>query len=320
MTKKMTLKAWNYPIFIAAIVLIQLVLMFHGFDICDEGFSLTFYQQFFNHPESVEYCFVYWLSGLIGGLWYQLFETGGILWFRILTIVFNTATLMLCYQILKNYIKPYYAILGLVMVLFVNDFGFLAFYHNHITAFLAVLSVYYLVKGLQQDRWVLLGISGLILGVNIFARLPNVTLLIFILAIPYTSFVLRKEPLIASIKPVLIMTIGSVLGVLITVLMMYGLNQWSIMENAFEVLFSLGKTDDSGHNMVTLIRVIKNNYVAIFYALCNRRHLYCVCNGLNWLYGCYIHQARHRDHKNNRIFSITHHDLFASWKWRRRSQ
>jgi hypothetical protein len=265
MPKNTFLKTWSYPMYIGIIVLLQVVLMFHGFDVCDEGFSLTFYQQFFNSPESVEYCFVYWLSGLIGGLWYQLFESGGILWFRFLTVIFNTATFILCYQILKKYMHTFYAMLGLAMVLFVNDFGFLAFYHNHLTAFLAVLSVYFLVKGLQDKKWLLLGLSGLILGINIFSRLPNVTLLICVLAIPYTTFILRKEPIMTAVKPTLTMLFGSVLGIILVVLAMHGLNQWTVMENAFSVLFSLGETDDSGHNFMTLIRVIKNNYVAIFY-------------------------------------------------------
>ncbi len=265
MFENVTFKTWYYPVFLGCIVLIQFALMIHGFDVCDEGFSLTFYQQFFNSPESVEYCFVYWLSGLVGGLWYQLFESGGILGFRILTIIFNTATFMVCYQILKNYINKYYVLLGLSMVLFVNDFGFLAFYHNHLTMLLAVLSVYILLKGIQNNRLILIGLCGLILGVNIFARLPNITLLIFVLVIPYTSFVLKKEPLIKSVKPMLSMLLGSIAGVALVILLMKLLNQWDVMENAFSVLFSLGKTDDSGHNILTLIRVIKNNYIAIFY-------------------------------------------------------
>ena len=259
---------WFYPIFIGVVVLLQLVLMVHGFDVCDEGFSLTFYQQFFNSPESVEYCFVYWLSGLVGGIWYRLNETGGVLWFRVLTIIFNTATLMLCYGMLKHLINRYYVMIGLAMVLFVNDFGFLAFYHNHLTAFLAVLGAYVLLKGLEHNKLILLFLSGCILGVNIFSRLPNITLLIFVLAIPYAIVVLRKKSFLTALKPILVMLFGSVMGVALVILAMHLLNQWHIMENAFEVLFILGKTDDSGHNIMALIRVIKYNYLAIFFEAC----------------------------------------------------
>ena len=259
---------WIYPIFIGLVVLLQLVLMIHGFDVCDEGFSLTFYQQFFNAPESVEYCFVYWLSGFVGSIWYGLNETGGVLWFRVLTVIFNTATLMLCYGMLKNLINRYYVMIALAMVLFVNDFGFLAFYHNHLTAFMAVLSAYTLTKGLERNKLILLFLSGCILGMNIFSRLPNVTLLIFVLAIPYAIFVLRKDPLSTVIKPMLVILLGSTVGIALVVLAMHMLNQWHIMESAFEVLFTLGKTDDSGHNIMALVRVIKYNYLAIFFETC----------------------------------------------------
>ena len=72
---------------ILIIVVIQVILMFQGFDVCDDGFVLTSYQQIFNSPSSVEYNFVYWLSSIIGGLWYKLYEDGGILWFRVLLLI-----------------------------------------------------------------------------------------------------------------------------------------------------------------------------------------------------------------------------------------
>ncbi|MGC1471732.1 MAG: hypothetical protein WA775_03980 [Psychroserpens sp.] len=268
MIKTLIFKTYFYPIFLCILVMVQFVLMIHGFDVNDEGFSLTFYQQFFNAPQSVEYCFVYWLSGLVGGLWYLLFEDGGILWFRVLTIVFNTATFMMCYSILKPHMSRAYILLGLTMVLFVNDFGFLAFYHNHLTAFLAILSVYVLIEGLHKTNLWLLGFSGLILGVNIFSRLPNITLLIFVLVIPYGYIILRKKHVKTCITPIVTMLLGVVLGIMLVIGLMKSLHQWEIMENAFKVLFSLGKTDDSGHNIITLIRVIKNNYVAIVYEGC----------------------------------------------------
>ncbi|MCT4630519.1 hypothetical protein, partial [Winogradskyella sp.] len=90
---------------IVVVVLIQILLSFQGFDVCDDGFVLTFYQQIFQNPESVEYNFLYWFSGFVGGVWHQLYEDGGILWFRILAIVVNTATLYISYKILKSYMR-----------------------------------------------------------------------------------------------------------------------------------------------------------------------------------------------------------------------
>ena len=137
---------------IIIIVIIQIILMFQGFDICDDGFVLTFYQQIFSNPESVEYNFLYWFSGILGGTWYQLNEDGGIIWFRILGVIINSATFILSFQILKKYIPKTFLIFSLLMVLFVNDYGFLTFYHNQITSFLTVLMVYFLSRGLFKRK------------------------------------------------------------------------------------------------------------------------------------------------------------------------
>ena len=62
---------------------------------------------------------------------------------------------IISYKILKHHIGKYQALIGLSMVLFVNDFGYLVFYHNHLTQFLAVLSIYFLFKGLKKVRQVI---------------------------------------------------------------------------------------------------------------------------------------------------------------------
>lgn len=237
-------------------ICIQVILSFQGFEVCDEGFSLTFYQQIFHDPSSVEYCFVYWLSGLVGGLWYQLYPEGGILWFRILAIIFNTSTLIIGYKILKNYIKSRYVLIGLLMVLFVNDYGFLAFYHNHLTAFLAILSIYFLHEGIVKENYVLLAISGFIIGVNIFTRLPNVTLFVFILAIPFASH-LNGYRITKSTIPMLVFILGTVIGVISIFALLYSLGQLTIMKRALSVLGNLGHAEDSGHNVISLLK----NYV-----------------------------------------------------------
>ncbi|GAA3639266.1 hypothetical protein [Flavivirga jejuensis] len=244
------------------VILAQLILSFQGFDVCDEGFSLTFYQQIYNNPSSVEYNFVYWLSGVFGGLWYQVYPEGGILWFRILTIIFNIATFTISYKILKHHIGKNHALIGLSMVLFVNDFGYLVFYHNHLTQFLAVLSIYFLFKGLKNVNYLFLIISGFLLGINVFSRLPNVTLFIFILAIPYFGY-LKGYSYKKSIKPMLNFIVGIVIGFIAIFCLLNYLGQVDIMKNALLSLVHLGEAEDSGHNIKRLFLVDISNYKII---------------------------------------------------------
>lgn len=257
----------EFQIVVLIIVIVQGLLSFQGFDVCDEGFSLTFYQQIYNAPSSVEYNFVYWLSGIVGGIWYHFYEEGGILWFRILTIIFNTLTFIVCYQILKQYINKRYILIGLTMVLFVNDYGYLLFYHNHLTALLAVVSIYFLHKGLEKKHHFLLGLAGLIIGINVFSRLPNITLFVFILVIPFWGY-LNKKRFKESVMPMLIFILGIAAGFITVYITLYGLDQIDTMKNAVLGLFDLGKTEGSSHNVKSLFYTYIHNYRKLLVVFC----------------------------------------------------
>lgn len=248
-------------------VIFQVLLSFQGFDVCDEGFSLTFYQQIYHAPASVEYNFVYWLSGIIGGLWYNLNPTGGVLWFRFLAIIVNTTIFIISYRILKNYISEYHALVGLAIVLIINDFGFLAFYHNHLTALLAVISIRFLINGITKKHLLSLAVAGLICGINVFSRLPNITLFIFILGIPYFGW-LNKEPLVKAIRPMLWYLLGILLGFIFVYSILYGLDQIEIMKNAMLSIVDSGKSSGSNHNVSSLFKSYIFNYKQVLIFLC----------------------------------------------------
>lgn len=243
----------------SAVIMLQMVLAFQGFDVCDDGFAATFYQQFFNAPDSVEYNFVYWLSGLVGGIWYELFPTGGILWLRLLAILVNTGTMYLAYRLLRPYMSLYLLLPALTMALFINDFGFLLFYNNHLTAFLAMLSMLFLHRGLIHSNFTYLWISGLLIGLNIFSRLPNLSQLVLILAFPIW-YGLKNGGITTMIKPISSFALGfiSALGVVTFVLLQLG--QFEIMQRAMLSLVDLGSTEQSTHNVGDLLRDYLGHY------------------------------------------------------------
>ncbi|MEM9678794.1 MAG: glycosyltransferase family 39 protein [Bacteroidota bacterium] len=253
----------SFYITLILVVFVQIVLSFQGFDVCDDGFVLTGYQQIFNAPESVEYNFVYWLSTLMGGVWYQLFPSGGVLWFRILAVLVNTLTFVLAYRLLKNYIKPIYALLGLSMVLFVNDFGFLVFYHNQFTALFAVSIAYFLERGLVKNSIRHLLISGVLIGVNVSTRLPNITLSVLILVIPY-AYYLNGKRLKQSIKPIMYFILGIIMGLAIILILLLALGHLQISQNAIATLFNLGATRGSGHSILDMLKIVVINYQKVF--------------------------------------------------------
>jgi len=244
------------------VVLLQLVLSFQGFDVCDDGFVLTFYQQIFDNPESVEYNFLYWFSGIIGGIWYQLFEDGGVLWFRFLAIIVNTSTFYLSYRLLKKYIDQYFLLFALVMVLFVNDYGYLTYYHNQLTAFMAVLIIFVLNSAVVKNNLRLYILSGVLLSINVFTRIPNLVLFSLILVVPY-AYYLKKLSILRAIKPLVLIAFGSIIGFLTVYATLVLLGQVEIMKNALFTITDLGETENSSHNFGSIFRAPIHNYISI---------------------------------------------------------
>lgn len=253
----------KFKITLGIIILIQVILAFQGFDMVDDGFVLTFYQQIFQHPESVEYNFMYWFSGIVGGLWYQLYEDGGIFWFRMLGLIVNTSTFILSYQLLKKYVPNTILLLGLVMVLFENNYGFSTFYHNHLTAFLCLLTVFVLIKAIERNSVILYALTGVIIIFNSFTRLPNLALLSLLLAIPFFFFISKKSFLLKSIKPLFSVVLGCLIGLLAVYGILLVTGQFHVMKDMFIMLFDLGKTDGSAHNVGHILKAQIANYKQI---------------------------------------------------------
>lgn len=243
---------------ISIIILIQIVLAVQGFDVADDGFVLTFYQQIFNEPSSVEYNFNYYLGGVVGGLWHKYFGSFGVLGFRILAILVNTATFLVSYNILKKYMNQAFLLVGLSMALFIEDFGFLTFYHNQLTALIAVISVYFFHKALFIEKNIYYLIAGCLIAINVFTRIPNLTLFVFVLGIPFKFFI-EKKSIYNSIKPVLVFMLGGCIGfTLIYLLLLYN-EHLEVMTNALLSLISLGTDTENSHNSLKLIKVMVRN-------------------------------------------------------------
>jgi hypothetical protein len=241
------------------VIAVQLVLVFQGLDVCDDGFAATFYQQFFKAPASIEYNFVYWLSGLVGAVWYHLFPDGGIFWLRILAIIVNTGTFYLSFRLLIPYIKPAVLLVSLVITLFINDYGFLLFYNNHLTAFLVVLSMLLMHRGLLRQQLIWTFISGVVVGLNVFSRIPNLTQLALILVIPFWFGF--KDGGFKKMMPHLIrFKLGVVSGFGIIAIAMLSVEHLGIFKEAFLSLFDLGKTADNAHNLGYMLGVYFYNY------------------------------------------------------------
>lgn len=249
-------------VLIMSIMLYSAIIGIQGFDMADEGFSLTAYQQVFQAPESVEYLFLWYLTNVVGGLWNLLFGWGGIYAFRILTTLVLTLTAWLIWRLLRRHFSDWSIILGIWASLFCSYYGIMVFYHNYLTALLAVCAAATLYQALTRDSWRWMAIGGLIVGCAVFARLPNITLTaLALLLIPY--YVYHR-----SLRQVLLMAGAAIggfcCGMACVVLLMMALGHWEVFLQAIDSGFSAASTADSSHQLSTMAATYWSVYKAIF--------------------------------------------------------
>jgi hypothetical protein len=244
----------------------ELLLSFQGFDLCDEGSALCVYQQIFTTPSSVEYQFVYYLGGVVGGLWNSLFGFGGILSFRILTVFVLLLTIYFTWLTFRKFISPVVIPIAVSLVLLMNNVGIMVFFHNHLTALLVAVSAYFILKGLISGRSRNLFWGFLFCGVNCFARIPNITLLAlgFLLIINYLYDRNQKNLWRNSLVGIS----GFLTGIGSVVLLLLLLGHWEVFINSvFTNLLSKGTNVDSPHNFSKLLSAYITNYKMIFTSL-----------------------------------------------------
>ncbi len=170
-----TLSTNLYRLVIVLTAIYPLFYIWQGLDFTDAGFSLTNYRWMFEDPVSIETSFRIWLTNILGGLWVHVFgDSLGVAGYRFAGALVVYATLLLTYQALKASVKKEYLYPGLLFAMvFIGRSGFMLNY-NTLTAFFYIWGCYYLLGGLNKSKQQYLFLSGAVLGLNTFIRLPNV--------------------------------------------------------------------------------------------------------------------------------------------------
>lgn len=172
---------WWRGILLLVAALLQLPALFCGWEVCDSGFYLTFYDNIFSHPEGVSYNFMYYLSGVVGGAVTRL-TGGGLFAMRLLGMAANLLSIYLLQGATRGVCSRASQLCGVMMVCVGIWLSPLAFYNDTMTATLALLSLALTLRG---GTWGF-ALGGMAAGVNVLTRLPNVMEVFFVLLILYT--------------------------------------------------------------------------------------------------------------------------------------
>ena len=271
---KLSIKRSRVLLFFGLLLFFLTLMNFQGIDLNDEGFHATQYQRFFDNPRSVQYTFIFWFSGFVGGLFYKIFPFAGLWGLRFAGALITTLTAFVAYKLLKNHVKPAILMLSLALLAALSiQAGPRDLYYNNLSAFLYVLSIFFLYKGLEQSKISFLFVSGLIAGINIFARLPNLLGGGLILTILYYQ-ILRKETIKAFLSRYLLFIAGFIIAIVFVFTLMYLIGDIDVFFDSVKSLYTTNyhATADDGlsgsYGFSSLIKLLTAQYLkSIVYAI-----------------------------------------------------
>lgn len=248
------LEKLNINLFFLGCFAYQALISLQGFELADGGFYATFYRLIFTHPESVQYNFMFWFTGIVGGVFYNVFGFLGLLGIRLAGVLFTTLTLVFSYRLLSKHLPKSHLIISFVIILLALNNDTKELNYNTLSVFIDVLIISLIYKGLLMNRPVLLACGGLLTAINIAARIPNLLAVGFCLTILlYHLLSKEKSRLLRDAGYYLA---GLLAGTALVLGIMQYLGHWEIFKNAIDIIYNMA----SGK---TLQKATQNSYGAV---------------------------------------------------------
>ena len=235
-----------------------------GFDLTDEGFVLYYYQHFM--PNEEVGCGMY-LTYLIGSIWNCIAGWGGWYNFRILNALLLVSVYVIIYLLLYEFrrykhwifIASFLVILNMLM-----EHGMLVFHYYTASTFFNCLIAYLLFTGFINKNHKKILICSFILGMNVFIRIPNLTLLIIPYVLIGLNYIYDKD-IQSSMRTTILCTIGILLGIAFVLFIMALLGHIPSLINTFFSLSSSASDDNSSHSISNMLNWCVGQYWKIFF-------------------------------------------------------
>ena len=249
-----TLEKMNVNVFFFLLFAFQVIFIFQGIDLSDSGFYATFYQQIFNAPETAQYNFMFWFSGIAGGSVMKVFPGLGLWGIRLAGVVVTTSTIIVTYNLLKRYLNPGYLKLGLLMVLLFINNNLKEIHYNDLSALLNILTVYFLFTGLKENKLWKIVVAGLFISLSTFTRLPNILCLGLGASILYYGFY-HKNNFKVQFRQILAFGGGFIVMTGFLLLFMKLIGHLDIFINSIKLLSKMGSGgEESFYGPMVLVK------------------------------------------------------------------
>ena len=252
----------NLKVFFLLLFAYQVLFTFQGLDLSDEGFVGTFYQQIFSNPESVQYNFMFWLSGIVGGVFNYFFGESGIWGLRVFSAILTTASIILVYRLLKPYLNATHLKIGLVVVTLFLSNNTKVFHYNYLSVLFYILTISFLFKGLRENGWLYFFIAGVFVAMDTLTRIPSIVNMGLVIAIFYYGYK-NKTVFSRQFKQSLFFIAGFAAGILLMLVVMKLIGHFDIFINALKLVVQMGGSADEGHyGLLKLIQQFLGSYSA----------------------------------------------------------
>lgn len=199
-------KIIEYVIYPLALIILPVMNYNQGVDVSDSTYSLGNY--LFADGLDGMWMMSTYLSNLFGKMLLKLPGATSLRIANIYTGLLLGAIGLMIYLILKTDFDARYVFLG--------EFAAISFcwiptgiLYNYLSYFVMAAGALALYKGIMKDSKKYLFLAGILLGMNVFVRIPNITQMALIVALWFACFVQKKN----VVKPTLVCIGGYAVGV-----------------------------------------------------------------------------------------------------------
>ena len=244
-------------VFIGTIIY-RLLMSLQGVDNTDVGFCNTFYQAIFKSPDSNEFNYIYYLTGLVGGIWEYYFGKFGLVGFRFLETMTLAASIYMLYSIYKEKMSKNQSVaaIGLSMLFPVI---IVTFHYDTLSYLFITVSAYMYSKSfVRSNPYIWLFFSGIFIGLNFFARIVNLSFCILALIPLFINNLPIKQKAQLCISMIGGMIVGATIIIIIMVLCGHISYYLAGLNEAFATLDRTNATHSKGEMIFRYIKSLKN--------------------------------------------------------------
>jgi hypothetical protein len=249
----------NDKLFFILVIFIQVIFIFQGLDFADSGFAADFYSRIFKDPSSVQYNFMYWFSGIIGGTWLKLFPGLGLLGLRIAGVICTTFTLGISYNLLKKYLHTGPLRLSLLLIVLFLTTAIKEINYDDISALFFMCAAWFLFFGLTTEKPTMLFVAGSFISLNMFSRLPNILGLMLMFVIWLSGYLDRK-----TVKQICFLSLIFISGFAIMSVILFEVMKLMHHDiyflNSLKLTHRMGSSIDNSHGIYSMLKLYIVHY------------------------------------------------------------